>query len=441
MAEKLLTDTQLRQAHAPAQGKREYLLADGGSLYGRVRGTSTGEATITWQYFFKWNGKTERLSIGPYPAVTLQDARRRRDEARSGLKADPPRHPVHEARARAEAVQTKLLAEASALTLRGLFNDWKRVYLEHNRRDKGGQVLEYFERDVFPVIGADRRARSTTRADIVKVIDTLLARDARSSANKVLANLKQMFSHGVVRGLVDQDPTYGFTSKHAGGKEKSRDRALSFDELAELARKLPGSDLAPAYQAALLLLLATAARPGELEQAEKAEFDFNARTWRIPAAHSKNGREHLVHLSGFALEQLRFLWPVSASKWLLPSREADQPIARKALSKALRDRQRREPLKGRTKAVGTLLLAHGEWTPHDMRRTFSTRAPDLGIQPHIIERCLNHTMQGVMAVYNRNEYLEDRRRALEQWGARLQRTFARPAANVVAFARAAEASR
>jgi integrase len=437
MAEKILTDTQLRQAQAPADGKREYLLADGGSLYGRVRCTSSGEATITWQYFFKWNGKTERLSIGPYPAVTLQDARRRRDEARSGLKADPPRHPGHEARVRAEAAAAKVLAEASELTLRGLFDDWKRVYLSHNRKDKGAQVAEYFERDVFPVIGADRRARSVRRGDIVLVIDALLRRHARSSANKVLAQLKQMFSHGVVRGLVDQDPTYGFSSKHAGGKEKSRSRALSFDELAELARKLPEADLGPAYQAATLLLLATAARPGELEQAEKTEFNFNARTWLIPAEHSKNGREHLVHLTGFALEQLAILWPLSTSKWLLPSRIPDAPIARKALSKALHDRQRTVPLKGRTKAVGTLLLAHGPWTPHDMRRTFSTRAPDLGISPHIIERCLNHTMQGVMAVYNRNDYYEERRRALELWGARLQKIFAPMSAKVVPLVREA----
>jgi integrase len=435
MAEKLLTDRALRQAKPPTD-KSETLLADGGSLYARVRATAAGEASITWQYFFKWHGRTERLSIGPYPEVTLLEARRRRDEARAGLKSDPPRHPVHEARARAEAAHNKVLAEASERTVRGLFDDWQRVYLEHHRKDKGAQALDYLERDVFPLIG-ERRARSVTRTDISRIIDEILARSARSTANKVLSLLKQMFAHGWVRGVVDEDPTARFSTQHAGGEEKSRERALSFDELAELAQKLPACDLAKAYQAALLLQLATAARSGELELAKKAEFDLAAHTWTVPREHSKNGREHLVHLSAFALEQLAVLWPYATSDWLLPSRKPAAAIAPKTLAKAVRDRQRSVPLKGRTKAAATLLLAGGEWTPHDLRRTFSTRAPDLGVAPHIIERCLNHTMQGVMAVYNRNDYLQERRAALDAWGARLSRIFNAPAANVVPFAREA----
>src|SRR4051812_21754614 len=98
MAEKLLTDRALRAAVAQ---DKEFLLADGGSLYARVRRTAEGEAALTWQYFFKWHGKTDRLSIGPYPEVSLQEARRRRDVARAGLKADPPQHPVLQARTRA----------------------------------------------------------------------------------------------------------------------------------------------------------------------------------------------------------------------------------------------------------------------------------------------------------------------------------------------------
>ena len=186
--------------------------------------------------------------------------------------------------------------------------------------------------------------------------------------------------------------------------------------------------------------VSTAANGGTgMDFLKKTEFDLAARTWLIPKEHAKNSREHLVHLSAFALEQLRILLPLSSSEWLMPSRKPNAPISRKALSKAVHDRQRSRPLRGRTKACSTLLLAGGGWTPHDMRRTFSTRAPDLGVAPHIIERCLNHTMQGVMAVYNRNDYLEERREALERWGARLARIFAPPAVmapNVVHLASA-----
>lgn len=426
MAEKLLTDRALRTARAPEPGK-EILLADGGSLYARVRPTSSGAAGISWQFFFKWNGKTERLSIGTYPEVSLVEARRRRDQARELLHADPPQHPVHAARARAAAAHAEVLAQASERSVRALFEDWKRVYLEAHRKDKGAEALERCERDVFPVIGA-MRARAVTRTQISAVIDRVLARGARRSANQVLALLKQMFAHGAVRGLVDVDPARGFTKKHAGGKEKSRDRALSLLELAELARALPGSGLPELYQAAALFILATGARVGELNLARWSDIDLGARTWRVPPENAKNGREHVVHLSPFAAAQLERLAGERAGDYLLPSRNSKKPLDEKTLSKALRDRQRTVPLKGRTKAVGTLRLAGGDWSVHDLRRTFATRLADLGVAPHVIERCLNHTMQGVMAVYNRNDYAAERRAALEAWGAELARIFASPAA-------------
>lgn len=435
MAEKLLTDRQLRAAQPTA---KEYLLKDGGSLYARVRPAADGSAAITWQYFFKWHGKTERLSIGPYPEVSLLEARRRRDQARTLLKADPPQHPVLAARERAAAAHVKAMAEAAEKTVEGLFEDWHAVYLTHHRKDGGADARACMTRDVFPYIGG-MRARTITRAHVSALIDRILARGARRQANIVLALVKQMFAHGVVRGLVDADPTYGFTKKHAGGRERSRERVLSLAELAELARKLPAAGLGEPQQAAVKLLLATGVRVGELNLARWSDVELEAASWHIPKENTKNGRAHLVHLAPFALEQLQALARFRVNDYLMPSRNTGKdgrpaaPIEDKALAKALRDRQRAEPLKGRSrKHVGALQLAAGDWSPHDLRRTFATRLADLGIAPHVIERALNHTMQGVMAVYNRNEYLPERRAALEAWGAELAGIFTRPAGvNVV----------
>lgn len=426
MAEKLLTDKELRSAKA---GDKEYLLADGGSLYARVRRAVDGSATLTWQYFFKWEGKTERLSIGPYPAVSLLSARQRRDEARAQLKSDPPQHPVLAARQRVAAAQAKVSAEAAERTVRQLYDDWHQVYLAHHRKDGGARVLECLEHDVFPFIG-HRRARTITRADISAVLDRMLARDVRRKANVILALLKQMFAHGVVRGYVDADPTYAFTKKHAGGKERSRERVLSVEELQDLAKRLPQAGLGDARQAAVRFLLATGARVGEFNKARWA--DISANVWTIPKEHSKNGREHQVHLSAFAQAQLEILAGLRVNDWLMPSRKDDAPIDEKALSKALRDRQLVKPLKNRSaKHVGALRLAGGDWSPHDLRRTFATRLADLAVPPHVIERCLNHTMQGVMAVYNRNDYLPERRAALDAWGVELERIFTPAESNIL----------
>jgi integrase len=428
MAKELLTDKQLRAARARA---KEFLLVDGASLYARVRKTRDGGTSITWQFYFKWGGKTERLSIGPYPEVSLASARRRADEARQQLAADPPEHPVLAKREREASAHATALAKSRERTVRGLFDDWETVYLAHHRKDRGAHAREFMEHDVFPFVG-ELRATAITRADIADTVDRIVARGARRKANAVLATLKQMFAHGVVRGIVPTDPCYGFTRRHAGGEERSRERVLSLEELADLARALPQSGLGEPLQAAVRLLLATGARVGELNQARWEHVNLQASTWHIPKEHAKNGREHLVHLSAFAREQLATLAGFRVSAYLLPSRKTDAPIDDKALSKALRDRQRKKALKGRSTAhVGTLRLAGGDWSPHDLRRTFATRLADLGTLPHVIERALNHTMQGVMAVYNRNDYLPERRRALEAWGAELERIFAKARGNVV----------
>lgn len=429
MAEKLLTDRQLKSTKP---GRKEYLLKDGGSLYARVRATSSGEASINWQYFFKWAGKLERLSIGPYPAVSLADARKRRDAARELLAKDPPQHPVLEARRRAEEERAKIAAEGREHTLRGLFEDWESVYLAHHRKDAGKSAREYFEHDVFPYLG-DARAKAITRSDITYTLDRILKRGARRKTNAVLALLKQMFAHGIVRGIVDTDPTYGFTKRHAGGREASRERVLSVEELQALAVKLRAAGLSEPLQAAVRLILATGVRVGELSHARWVNVDLAAATWKIPKEDSKNGREHLIHLSGFARAELRTLEAFRQGDWLLASRDGKAAIADKAIAKALRDRQREKALKGRsTSAVGALRLPGGDWSPHDLRRTFATRLADLGVAPHVVERALNHTMQGVMAVYNRHDYQAERKEALDRWGAELERIFASaPPANVV----------
>lgn len=426
MAEKLLTDKQLKTATAR---HKEFLLKDGGSLYARVRRATDGGASISWQYFFKWQGKTERLSLGPYPEVSLQSARKRRDEARALLNQAPPLHPVLEARRRVAEAHAKAAAESARKTVQGLFDDWHRVYLAHHRKDGGKEAKTFMDQDVLRYIG-QRSAQSISRAEISELIDRILARGARRKANAVLALLKQMFAHGVVRGYVETDPTYAFTKKHAGGRERSRDRVLSVDELRDLAKRLPGCGLVQPLQAAVRLLLATGLRVGELNKARWS--DISAEVLTIPAEHSKNGRAHQVHLSAFARDQLQILAQFRVNAWLIPSRKDDAPIDDKALSKALRDRQRDNALKKRSaRALGTLRLAGGDWSPHDLRRTFATRLADLQVPPHVIERCLNHTMQGVMAVYNRNEYLPERRQALDAWGARLERIFAPDISNVM----------
>ncbi len=113
--------------------------------------------------------------------------------------------------------------------------------------------------------------------------------------------------------------------------------------------------------------------------------------------------------------------PPRPSDWLLPGRDPDKPISPKLIAKLIGDRQRDAPMKGRAKTAGALVLAGGRWTPHDLRRTMASRMQDLGIAPHVIEKCLNHALEGILAVYQTSDLMPERRAAFEVWGAELDR--------------------
>jgi len=123
MAKHLLTDATVRAARPRAKPYR-----DGESLFLVVKKTRDGASKL-WQFYFKWNGKTERLSLGTFPDVSLAEARRRRDAAREELSADPPRHPGIEAKRREQEALAKMQADAAEKTVRQLFDDWEETYL------------------------------------------------------------------------------------------------------------------------------------------------------------------------------------------------------------------------------------------------------------------------------------------------------------------------
>jgi integrase len=284
---------------------------------------------------------------------------------------------------------------------------------------------------VLPRIGG-LKAKEVTRRQIGELLDVVVERGARRIANKLLEGLRQMFRWAMSRDIVSVDPTLGLTKRLVGGEEKPRERALSFEEVSDLLAKLPAAGLAPEIRAGVLLLLATGARIGELLKAKWSDIDEAAGAWRIPAENSKNGEAHLIHLSAFAAAQLAVMRDKRSGDYLLNGRKENAPYDDKALSKMLRDRVRAKPLKNRTaKHAGTLLLSGGEWSPHDLRRTAASRMGDLGILPHVIERCLGHKPPSkIVQTYQRQEYLPERAEAFRLWGERLE-LLSHPAQNVV----------
>lgn len=421
MAENKLTDKSLR---ALKPSDREQVIGDGGGLWVRILPAAKGGAT-NFYYRFQYSDKERRYNCGSYPETSLAEARRNRNSARTLVKQGID--PVEQETEAKSAAEAAMAAQRLEKTVDGLFEDWERVYLCAHHKDRGAFTRSAYDLDVKPTIGS-MRAREVRLPHVIRVIDTLLDRGVRRKANMVLSLLRQMFRHGLGRGIVDTDPTLGISKKQAGGKESPVERNLSEAEIKDLHTKLNQSGLHPRMIAALRLILATGARVGEITKARWADVDLNAKTWYVPAEHSKNGRAHLIHLSDFALQQVAVMTEYRTNSYLLaatrtkPDEKGNRPdksLSAKTVSKAVHDRIRTEALKGRTQSTGVLMLEGGEWSPHDLRRTMASRMGDLGVAPHVIERCLNHIQQGIVAVYQRQEYLLERQAAFELWGSKL----------------------
>lgn len=196
--------------------------------------------------------------------------------------------------------------------------------------------------------------------------------DGRPAARALLAVAKGLFGYAVENGWIDRSPAAQLTQAIIGAPDAARSRVLSDDEIRfVMTTDDPAGPL-------LRFLLATGMRLGEAYSGER-----EGQYWVVGAAASKNKREHRVWLSEVALAQLeRHPWAV-----------------------------RRE------KVQFWLKVNAGGWTAHDLRRTFATRNNDMGVPPYIVEKMLNHSFDGVMAVYNHATYDAERQAALEAWSA------------------------
>lgn len=383
--------------------EKEQNLGDGGGLWLRVMPAVKGGAK-SWYLRYTFGEKARRLNIGAYPSVPLADARKRRDEARAVLAAG--RDPALFVGSSPEAMTLTQLAEL-----------WRDTYLAVTHKDGGNKVFGYIRHDLLDSIGA--QAVATVTHDQVTALLEAVARRAPTKATKSLAWARSMFSFGVRRRIIAADPTSGLRSQDIGAYASQRSRHLSWDEIKLLGEKIPGANLPPRIEAALWVLLATGARSGELRQARVDLIDLQKREWVIPKEVAKNGREHLVHLSAFAAKWMQVMLDYSESAWLMTGEVEGKPVSEEFVRKLVGDRigtvHREKP----TEFHGTLALPGGEWKLHDLRRTAASRMGDIGVPPHVIEACLNHVRKGIEGVYQRQEYIIERRQAFDALGERL----------------------
>lgn len=381
-----------------------------------VRKTRRGSSR-TWLYRFTWRGEWARMTIGHRPGMSLAEARdkvvRLRRLMDDGI--DPRR-----SENRRQPKQTPKTLSAAAVgteySVERLAHEFMEQYVRPNRKAPE-YVQRILNKDVLSKDGwQGRDARTITSRQVIDLLDGIRARGSAVMCNRTAALLKQMFMFGIHRAILTTTPVQLLVPP--GGTEKPRQRALSDTELqAFLADPTAATRFARLGRVITLLLL-TGQRRGELAAARWSHIDLKAKTWKIPAENSKNGREQLVPLSAWAVEEFEHLKKrAGRSVWVLPAKDPAQHLDPKLLSRGVAKNLER------FKKIGIK-----PFTLHDLRRTCRTGLSRLKVASHVAEMCIGHSQAKLLATYDVHEYIDEKRAALNLWADHLRTLMTPPQA-------------
>ena len=387
-----------KEVSAKVKGKSGRF-ADGGGLYFVV--PKSGQPY--WMLRYTANKKRKEMTLGKLADLSLADAR-----LEAALKMKQQREGLDPLLAK------KRQQQAQIKTVDDLFEDW---HLGNIKRLKHPNIPErVYRKDIAPHIG-DAKAESITARDIREILRSIVNSGRPAIANDALLYCKQLFNHGIKLDVLGANPASAFSVSDAGGVEKSKDRALSLDELAfffKVARENSHSFSRDNYLACALLVT-LGVRKTELTEAPWSEFDLAEKIWRLPAERSKSGVGIDIPLPDIVIEWLKELQVrACGADYVFPSRRTSKRpyMGADTLNRAITKLFGHEA--GKIKQPPNLMDDMEHFTVHDLRRTCRSLLAAQGTLGHVAERCLNHKLKGVEGIYNRYDYFDERKEALSK---------------------------
>lgn len=388
-----LTDKKL-QALVKAGGPLSVTDGDGLTF------TLSASGTAAWVLRYRINGKRKELSLGRYPTLSLADARTEATKARGKVATGVD--------VAAEKQATREKAAADALTFRKVADEYLQVCAVKLARatvyGRTQQLRDY----AFPTLG-QLPIREIKPEQISEVIRATVLKSPDVGRLALIA-VRAVFAHAVATGQMQHNPCAhieigAFINTEVSRRERIK---LTEAELRALFKALP--TMGKSNDLTIRLLLATATRIGELTTAKWEHVDLDARLWTVPADTAKNSREFKIPLTEQVAGWFTDLKALSfGSAYVLPIKlkrgpnPADKPMESSSLNAAI------------NRLCASLGGSIRRFTPHDLRSTARSLLTDeLGVELYIAERCLNHHLGGLMAVYDKSDYLPQRREAMER---------------------------
>lgn len=378
---------------------------------------------------------TRRYTIGRHGTWTPDEARTEAKRLRKLVdKGQDPQH-ANQQRQRAEVDLAFNVYLERFLRLYGE-KEWSpRTFLSASSN---------LRRYVLPVLWDKKRKAlpHITRSDVVAVFDALPPGKPALPRN-VFAHARKLFSWAVERGDIERSPFDGMKSPPAVA---TRERVLTDEELRLVWEA--SYTLGKPFGAMVRVLMLTGQRRDEVAGLPWAELDRGNALWTIPGARTKNGETQLVPLTAEVITELDAIaggtdWP---RKGPVFTTNGKTPVSGFSKAKARLDEQmlklaRKQALDSGNDPADVEIAG---WRLHDLRRTLATGMQRLGVRFEVTEALLNHVSgakAGVAGVYQRHNWRDEKRTALEAWARHVQRVgnSKRPD-NVVAL-RASEARR
>lgn len=351
-------------------------------------------------------GAARKYTIGPHGKWTVQQAR---DRAREVLTEGSKGNDIG-------AIERVERQRKSSDILSDLVDEFLKKHAAQNKTHN--ETKRILERELLPKHGK-KSIHVVTKHDILSVLEGIRDRGSDTMANRTLAAIRKLMNWCVSRGIIDISPANGISQL---AKEVSRDRVLTTDETR--AALIAAKNIGYPFGCIIELLFLTAQRRDEVSDMRWSELDLDKATWTIPAGRAKNGKAHDVHLSKDALALLhsipRFVSTDNVESDLVFTTTGKTPFSGFSKAKTALDKKMLEVLRNMAedKGVNPGLVKLTPWRLHDIRRTVTTELSKLGVPIHVADAILNHksnAMSSVAAIYQRNEFIDERREALNLW--------------------------
>ena len=383
----MLTELAIRKAKPTEKPQK---LFDGGGLYLEVppRGNKR------WRLKYRYQGKEKLLSLGLYPAITLSEARVRRDEAKRLLA-----HDIDPSQERKATQAAKFASESGRFEVvaREWFSKFQSQWAESHTK----VTMQRLERDVFPWLG-NRPITEITAPEVLETLNRIVDRGSIETAHRVRSLISQVFRYGIATNRVSHDVTTGLLGALPPSPENHLAAILDPKRLGQVLRMFDAYPGGLVVRCALQLTPLLFVRPGELRTMQWVDVDLDAKEWKFIL--SKTKQHHITPLATQSIAILKEIQPLTGrGKYVFPSaRTPQRPMSNGGITSALR-------------AMG---LDGDEVTGHGFRATARTLLDEvLKYRPDWVEAQLGHNVRDPLGrSYNRTTFLPERREMMQAWG-------------------------